>query len=231
MLALASLCTSAWSKFSCAQAVRKQSPAQFEVVESLPIGRVPAGFPVGFALLTSGEQQYVGYFDEQRRMTIASRLLTEKTWRYQVLPSKIGWDSHNYVTMAVDLQGRLHVTGNMHGDPLVYFVTEAAGDISTLQKRAMTGKREGRVTYPRFLENHEGKLVFTYVMAVLAMACALSIYMTAPMTNGLVYLTSLCLTVKANATPIHSTLYAGQTAGSTLFGCGVTRQIARRITT
>lgn len=139
-----------------------ESTAQYELLESIPIGRVPAGFPVRFALLTHGEQQFVGYFDEQRRMTVAERLVTEEKWRYQVLPSKIGWDSHNYITMAVDKHHRLHVTGNMHGDPLVYFVSEPGGDIRTLQKKAMTGKREGRVTYPRFLQNHQGELVFTY---------------------------------------------------------------------
>jgi hypothetical protein len=139
-----------------------QPSAQHELVDSIAIGRVPAGFPVGFALLTHGKMQYVGYYDEQRRMTVASRRLAENTWRYQVLPSKVGWDSHNYITMAADDHDRLHVTGNMHGNPLVYFVTETAGDIATLQKRSMTGEREGRVTYPRFLENHLGKLVFTY---------------------------------------------------------------------
>ena len=140
----------------------RSATAQFKWVESIPVGHVPAGFPVGFALLTHGQRQYVGYFDEQRRMTVASRLLSEREWSYQVLPSKIGWDSHNYITMAVDSSERLHVSGNMHGDPLVYFVSQPGGEIATLKKRAMTGQREKRVTYPRFLRDSDGKLIYIY---------------------------------------------------------------------
>jgi hypothetical protein len=76
----------------------------------------------------------------------------------------LGWDSHNYVTMAVDSDGQLHVSGNMHGDPLVYFRTIRAGDISTLT-RVETMVRDGienAVTYPRFLEDAAGRLVFSY---------------------------------------------------------------------
>ncbi len=51
------------------------------VAESLDISRVPAGFPVGFCLLTHGRRQYVAYYDEQHRMTVAFRTLDSKTWR------------------------------------------------------------------------------------------------------------------------------------------------------
>ncbi|MBT7066783.1 MAG: hypothetical protein HN919_10805 [Verrucomicrobia bacterium] len=38
-------------------------------------------------------------------MTVASRPLDSKKWTYQGLPSKVGWDSHNYITMAMDDDG------------------------------------------------------------------------------------------------------------------------------
>lgn len=138
------------------------APSPYRLEESLDIGRVPAGFRVGFDLLTAGERQYVAYYDHQRRMTVGSRLLDSDEWQYQVLPSKIGWDSHNYITMAVDDDGHLHVSGNMHCVKLIYFRTEKPGDISTLKRLPMTGKLEDRVTYPKFLRDHEGSLVFTY---------------------------------------------------------------------
>lgn len=136
--------------------------SQFEVEKSLDVAEVPAGFPVNFCLLTAGERQYVAYFDKDRCMTVASRMLDSDQWQYQVLPSRVGWDTHNYITMAVDDHGHLHVSGNMHCVPLIYFRTERAGEIATLKKLAMTGEQEDRVTYPKFLTDHEGTLIFTY---------------------------------------------------------------------
>ena len=134
----------------------------FRLAESLEIARVPSDFRVGFCLLTDGDRQYVAYYDQHRRMTVASRQLDSDVWQYQVLPSKVGWDSHNYITMAVDDRRHLHVSGNMHCVDLVYFRTAKAGDITTLESLAMTGKLEDRVTYPKFLKDQDGKLVFTY---------------------------------------------------------------------
>jgi hypothetical protein len=142
-------------------AAPKATPS-FKLAESLDIARVPADFPVGFCLLTHGGRQYVAYFDEERRMTVASRLVDAAEWTYQVLPSKVGWDSHNYITMAVDDDGQLHVSGNMHCVPLIYFRTREPGDIATLEEAPMVGKQEKRVTYPKFLTDHEGTLIFNY---------------------------------------------------------------------
>lgn len=95
-------------------------------------------------------------------MVVASRELDSTDWVYQVLPTKVAWDSHNYVTMALDGVGHLHVSGNMHAVPLIYFRTEKAGDISSLKPEKMTGELENRVTYPRFLKDDQDRLVFTY---------------------------------------------------------------------
>jgi len=136
--------------------------SQFKLEKSIDIATVPAGFPVGFGLLTDGPRQYVAYYDQQRRMTIASRTTDSDTWQSTVLPTKVGWDSHNYITMAIDRDGHLHVSGNMHAEKLIYFRTEKPADITTLKRFSMTGKLEGRATYPRFLTDHNGTLVFTY---------------------------------------------------------------------
>ncbi|MDP7288481.1 MAG: BNR repeat-containing protein [Phycisphaerae bacterium] len=133
------------------------------VGESLDISRVEAGFPVGFCLLTHGKLQYVAYYDEQHRMTVASRTLDSKTWKYQILPSKVGWDSHNTVTMAIDDDGYIHLSGNMHCVPLIYFRTSKPGDIASFQRiKAMTGKNERRCTYPHFMRGGAGEFIFHY---------------------------------------------------------------------
>ena len=136
--------------------------SQWKIEDSWDIAEVPAEFPVGFCLLTSGNTQYVAYYDKDRCMTVASRTTDSKEWQYQVLPTKVGWDSHNYITMAVDGDGHLHVSGNMHAVPLIYFHTGKAGDITTLKKFSMTGKQENRVTYPKFMRDADNRLIFHY---------------------------------------------------------------------
>ena len=137
-------------------------PQTYRVAERLTIDTVPSWFPVGFCLLTHGEQQYVAYYDADHRMIVAARGLDEDVWRKAVLPSKVGWDSHNYVTMAIDEHGQIHLAGNMHAVPLVYFRTTKTGDIDTFARVPMTGQDEERCTYPRFLAAADGTLLFTY---------------------------------------------------------------------
>ena len=136
--------------------------SQYKIEESTPVATVPSGFPVGFMLLTSGTTQYVAFYDEDHNMTVASRELGSADWTYQTLPSRVGWDSHNYITMALDETGHLHVSGNMHNVPLVYFKTAQPGDVQTLQPFPMTGEEGDKITYPRFLKDHEDRLIFGF---------------------------------------------------------------------
>jgi len=46
-----------------------------EAVEAADVAPVWAGHPVGFHLLTHGDHQFVAYYDDQRRMTVAQRRL------------------------------------------------------------------------------------------------------------------------------------------------------------
>lgn len=132
-------------------------------VRALDIAPVWSGHPVGFALLTAGQRQLVAFYDAERHMTVGLRTLPEAKWQLVRLPSQVGWDSHNYVTMAVDGEGHIHLSGNMHCHPLVYFRTARPFDITSFEKvPAMVGKNEQRCTYPRFLRGPRGELLFTY---------------------------------------------------------------------
>jgi len=133
------------------------------VAESLDISLVEAGFPVGFCLLTHGRRQYVAYYDQHHRMTVAFRTLDAKAWKYQILPSKVGWDSHNSVTMAIDDDGCIHLSGNMHCVPLIYFRTSKPWDIGSFERiKSMTGENERRCTYPHFMRGGSGEFIFHY---------------------------------------------------------------------
>jgi hypothetical protein len=135
-------------------------PAVFETVD---IEDVFSGHPVNFALVTRGNRQFAAYYDSERNMTVASRMLPSTTWTFKRLPSVLGWDSHNHVAMALDSANQLHVSGNMHNVPLVYFRSTAAYDVSTLARvTSMVGTNEASVTYPEFFAGPSNTLVFIY---------------------------------------------------------------------
>jgi hypothetical protein len=133
------------------------------VTRVLEVAPVWSGHPVGFDLVTRGEHQFIAFYDAQRRMTIASRTLPADRWQFQRLPSTLGWDSHNFVALAIDDEGYLHVAGNMHVSPLVYFRSTTPWDITTLEPvHRMVGREERRCTYPQFFQGPGGALLFTY---------------------------------------------------------------------
>ncbi|HOV73134.1 MAG TPA: BNR repeat-containing protein [Candidatus Hydrogenedentes bacterium] len=136
-----------------------QGPA---VVETIDVARVWAGHPVGFALLTHKGKQFVAYYDADRDMRVAWRKLDNAHWNFTTLPEKVVWDSHNYITMAVDPADYLHLSGNMHCVPLVYFRTREPLAPDTFDRAPMVGELEQRVTYPRFIEGPKHSFVFTY---------------------------------------------------------------------
>lgn len=137
------------------------------------IDRVWSGHPVGFALLVEEGHQFVAYYDQERRLTVLGRKLGSSQWTRIQPPGApsahgrdsnvTGWDSHNYLRLALDRDGFVHLSGNMHVDPLVYYRTNEPFDISTLQRvDRMTGDREQRCTYPVFFKTAAGDLVFRY---------------------------------------------------------------------
>ncbi len=148
-----------------AQPAAPEAPVIKErLIETLEIEPVWAGHSVGFALLTSPPDQFVAYYDAQRQMTVAHRRLDQSAWTLKKLPPHLGWDSHNGVVMAMDSTGHLHVCGNMHASPLVYFRTTAAGDVTSLERVPVmvSADLEQRVTYPHFMAGPAGALIFRY---------------------------------------------------------------------
>ncbi len=155
------LCTLCLTLLLAIGSLRAAGPV-WRVADRINIDTVPSWFPVGFSLLTRGDRQYVAYYDARHQMTVGVRTLGQRRWQTVKLPSKVGWDSHNYTTMAFDAEGNLHLSGNMHCVPLIYFRTEKPGDIATFKRLAMTGEKEKRCTYPHFVRDRAGRLIFHY---------------------------------------------------------------------
>jgi hypothetical protein len=147
----------AWSMAACSAA--GQPPPRI-----LPVERVWSGHPVQFALTRHDQTYFLAYYDAERRMTVASLDAAESGFVYRKLDSVTGWDSHNYIALAVDAAGHLHVIGNMHNDPLVYFRSSLAGDVRSLERVAVLvdERRERRMTYPVFIRRFDGSLALKY---------------------------------------------------------------------
>ena len=127
------------------------------------VGTTWAGQPVGQDILVAGSRQYIAYYDGRRRLVVKSRV-GSGGWATKVLDTSVGWDSHNYVTMALDKKGNLHVSGNMHASKLNYYITSSPGNVASL-KRVTTlanSKLESAVTYPQFLTSASGELFFKF---------------------------------------------------------------------
>ena len=134
-----------------------------QITEQIEINTVWAANRVWFDFQTIGDLQFVSYYDKDRMMTIASRKLGSSQWTRTRLSSKLHWDSHNYVVMGIDEKRYIHVSGNMHVNPLVYYRSAKPLDISSMiEVHRMTGENEDQVTYPKFFNDREGKLLFSY---------------------------------------------------------------------
>jgi hypothetical protein len=137
--------------------------ASTDTVKVIDLEPVWAGHPVTFALLTAGDQQFAAYYDAQRQTTLAQRSLGSNTWKFKKLPNYTKWDSHNYLALAVDSANFLHLSGNMHCVPLIYFRSAKPLDIDSMEQvKSMVGTDEDRVTYPRFQKDPAGRMVFSY---------------------------------------------------------------------
>lgn len=140
-----------------------RSPGEPQVVEAVEVGKAWSGHPVGFDLVTVGDRQFVAYYDESRALTVAERTLGASSFRAMKLPSTLGWDSHNAVVLAIDDAGLIHVAGNMHSSPLVYFRSTRPRAVDSLVRQsAMVGRDEQSCTYPTFFRALDGSLTFMY---------------------------------------------------------------------
>jgi hypothetical protein len=170
-----SICASGFSQVTVVDELVIDETAKTEQIEQvIKIDKVWAGQPVGFCLLTHENRQYIAYYNAERSMVVGQRDLDEDEFSLHVMPrtsrdthggtsTVLGWDSHNSVTLGIDKEGFIHLSGNMHVHPITYFRSSKPNDISTLQQHmTMVGPNEQRCTYPHFMNTKEGELLFHY---------------------------------------------------------------------
>lgn len=140
------------------------SPQRQQGERSEVVAPVWAGQAVNFAMIVRGSRLYVGYYGADRRLVIASRAISGGAWQRQTFDTAVGWDSHNAITMTTDSRGRLHVAANMHVSPMTYYMSDTSGSVSSLRRipALINPAQEQRVTYPTFLNDQQGRLIFRY---------------------------------------------------------------------
>ncbi len=149
------------SSVTLAQNINVEEP------ETQAIDHVWSGQRVWFDFVSQGSHQMVAYYDASRQMSVAVRELGDINggpWIYHKLPSYLGWDAHNLVEAAFDENGIIHVVGNLHTNPLVYFRSRKPYDPRTLERVAVMAREnfETRMTYPEFFKGPKGDLHFKY---------------------------------------------------------------------
>lgn len=141
---------------------RRSEPVDevWHIVSDETIDLCAADFDCRYALFVKGNEVYVGYYDSEHNLKVAKRDSVGE-WSYTVMDENVSWDSHKYISLAVDCEDIVHVSCNMHNDPLVYYHSVSSGDISTIKRDTMTMIFEDSVTYPEFLYTDD-MFVFHY---------------------------------------------------------------------
>ncbi|MDN3596721.1 BNR repeat-containing protein [Zunongwangia endophytica] len=115
------------------------------------------------ALVSSGDFQFIAYYDDSSRVILGNRKLNSKKWKLQTSDFTGNTkDAHNAISIALDGDNRLHASWDHHDNPLNYAVSESAFSTTLGEKVAMTGKDENKLSYPQFYNLKNGNLFFLY---------------------------------------------------------------------
>jgi rhamnogalacturonyl hydrolase YesR len=114
-------------------------------------------------LFTDHRMQYAAFYASDATLVLARREIGQDAWETVRTPYKGNVsDAHNTIALVVDGAGFLHVSWDHHGHALNYCRSVAPGSLELGPKIPMTGSRENKVTYPVFLHQPSGDLLFFY---------------------------------------------------------------------
>ncbi|MEN6386901.1 MAG: BNR-4 repeat-containing protein [Phycisphaerales bacterium] len=137
--------------------------AILKVTKVTDIAPAWSGNPVQFALLTNGDKQFVAFYDGNRQLAIGTRNINNGVWELQKLDEYVTLDAHNYVALAIDCEGYLHMCANMHVASLKYWRSRNPFDINSFEQiNKMVGQNEQKCTYPVFFTGPKGEFLFKY---------------------------------------------------------------------
>ncbi|MBC7405503.1 MAG: BNR-4 repeat-containing protein, partial [Cytophaga sp.] len=148
----------------CFAAAVNQPTGCLPLPSALKIDQSWGGTAVRFGAVESTSAIYIGYYDSYRWLAVSQiDKCTGQVKKIRLNSRFLGWDAHNYVTLALDKQGLVHLAGNMHVSPLVYARMAKPDDLESLTELgSTTGASQDRTTYPRFFRLPDDALGFSY---------------------------------------------------------------------
>jgi len=115
------------------------------------------------SITSHGDFQYVGFYDEDGHVVLGKRKHGTTNWQIHRTRYKGDTkDAHNGISIGVDGSGIVHLAWDHHCDPLRYCRGIGPGSLELAEEIPMTGRDEGKVTYPEFYNLADGDLLFLY---------------------------------------------------------------------
>lgn len=114
------------------------------------------------AITTSGENQYVTFYNKKGQVIIAKRKHITRKWQFGY-PGFSGnvVDAHNSISFILDTNGYIHLSWDHHSSPLRYSRSSEPGNLTYFAREtSMLGQNENRVTYPQFFKSDEGSTLY-----------------------------------------------------------------------
>jgi hypothetical protein len=115
------------------------------------------------SLFTHKSWQYAAYYNAQQYIMLAKRKTGSGKWQtLQTSYTGDATDAHKSISIIVDGAGYLHMAWGQHNNPLNYAVGVEPSSLILGPKIAMTGQKEGKLSYPEFYKLADGNLLFLY---------------------------------------------------------------------
>lgn len=144
-----------------------------KVEEISVVGRTWTGHFTAPPILAGRDgRQYVAYYNEERRLTLAWRKIAEKTWRSRAFPVVTRWatGAHAQIGLTVDARGHIHLVPyrrDLSEAPpappnIIYFRSERPHDPESMVPTFMVAPTEPNPSYPLFLNDHRDDLYFVF---------------------------------------------------------------------
>ncbi len=133
------------------------------VAREVVADRIWNGAPVDFAGVFRGGFIYLGYYDAGRRLVAARYDPQGRLVEKSALEAFFGgWDAHNGIEIEVDGDGYVHLAGNMHASPLVYFRSTTPHSVATSGAAEHDGRTRRGQTHLSAVHPPGDELLFTY---------------------------------------------------------------------
>ena len=115
-----------------------------------------------WSLTSYNNSIYTCYVNAKENVIVAKSTDSGKTWTKTLVQSGNSEDAHNICAVGIDSNGYIHVSYDMHADPLNYNISTNPENISVFTNKTMTGTAETSVTYPQFYKSPINELYFLY---------------------------------------------------------------------